>query len=177
MKRHHVGTLLIILGFGFLCAGVLFLRHNLQVQTQAGYVAQEVITALDIPTAEHVNPPEAVMPEAFVSQEDLPVTVLPESPQPDYILNPQMPMPEKEVEGISYVGVISIPALELELPVISSTTPANLQIAPCRYTGSAYLDDLVIGAHNYSTHFGRIKDLSYGDCITFTDMDGNILHT
>ena len=83
-------------------------------------------------------------------------------------------MPEKEVDGISYVGVIRIPTLELELPVIAETTSAYLQIAPCRYTGSAYLDNLVIGAHNYSTHFGRIKDLNYGDSITFTDTDGNV---
>ena len=30
---------------------------------------------------------------------------------PDYILNPEMDMPEKEVDGQKYIGVLRIPAL------------------------------------------------------------------
>lgn len=32
----------------------------------------------------------------------------------------------------------------------------------------------MIGAHNYATHFGRIRELSYGDRVIFTDMAGNV---
>ena len=76
------------------------------------------------------------------------------------------------IDDREYIGVLSIPALGLELPVISAWDYPGLRVAPCRYTGSAYTDDLVIAAHNYGTHFGRLKDLSPGDAVTFTDMEG-----
>ncbi len=93
---------------------------------------------------------------------------------PDYILDPKREMPEEEIDGQRYIGVLRIPALSLELPVISGWSYPSLRIAPCRYTGSAYLDDMVIAAHNYRSHFGYLKDLSQGDEVTFTDMDGNV---
>ena len=46
------------------------------------------------------------------------------------------------------------------------------QIAPCRQFGSSRTDNLVIAAHNYDTHFGKLKELSKGDTVIFTDMEG-----
>ena len=70
--------------------------------------------------------------------------------------------------------VLEIPSLGLTLPVISQNSSGNLLKAPCRFFGSAYTGNLVIGAHNYATHFGRIRELSYGDRVIFTDMAGNV---
>lgn len=81
--------------------------------------------------------------------------------------------PVMEIDGYSYVGYLSIPDLELELPVMSEWDYARLKIAPCRQFGSARTDDLVIAAHNYKNHFGRLSKLEKGDTIYFTDMDGN----
>lgn len=81
-------------------------------------------------------------------------------------------MTEIEMDGYAYIGYLHIPALELELPVMSNWSDAQLKIAPCRYSGSVRSGDLVILAHNYSTHFGRIKELSEADGVLFTDMDG-----
>lgn len=109
---------------------------------------------------------------------DLPMRTYDEDPEnvyiPDYILNPKMDMPEEEVNGQKYIGVLKIPALSLELPVISAWSYPNLKEAPCRYTGSSYLNNMVIAAHNYRSHFGNLKDLSQGDEVSFTDVDGNI---
>ncbi|MDO4316080.1 MAG: sortase [Oscillospiraceae bacterium] len=93
---------------------------------------------------------------------------------PDYVLNPDMEMPTREIDGHDYIGTLDIPALELSLPVISRWSYPNLKLAPCRYTGSAYQDDLVIAAHNYTRHFGNLKHLSVGDEVRFTDVDGNV---
>ena len=93
---------------------------------------------------------------------------------PDYILNPEMDMPEEDVDGQKYIGVLRIPDLSLELPVISNWSYPNLKNAPCRYAGSAYMNNMVIAAHNYNSHFGHLKDLSPGDEVTFTDVDGNV---
>ena len=78
------------------------------------------------------------------------------------------------IDNREYIGVLSIPALGRELPVISSWDYPGLRVAPCRYTGSAYTDDLVIAAHNYASHFGRLRELSQGDSVRFTDTDGNV---
>ena len=76
------------------------------------------------------------------------------------------------IDGESYMGYLSIPVLKLELPVMSDWDYAKLKIAPCRYFGSAETDDLVICAHNFDRHFGRLKNLRAGDLVTFTDADG-----
>ena len=93
---------------------------------------------------------------------------------PDYVLCPDMEMPVETINGIDYIGVLEIPALELELPVISQWSYPDLKTAPCRYSGSAYLNNLIICGHNYTSHFGNLKNLWEGDVATFTDMDGNV---
>ena len=37
------------------------------------------------------------------------------------------------------------------------------------------MDDLVIAAHNYASHFGRLAQLRTGDLLTFTDMDAETI--
>lgn len=74
--------------------------------------------------------------------------------------------------GFEYAGYLEIPALELALPVINDWDENRLKIAPCRHFGSVADDDLVIAAHNYRNHFGRLKRLTVGDSVLFTDMDG-----
>lgn len=83
-------------------------------------------------------------------------------------------MTEVEIDGYAYIGYLSIPALDLELPVMSEWDYTRLKIAPCRYAGSTKTDDLVIAAHNYTRHFGPIKNLSPGDTVYFTDMNGEV---
>ena len=81
-------------------------------------------------------------------------------------------MTEKEIDGVKYVGCLSIPELELNLPIALECSNKNLKISPCRYFGSSKSDNLVIAAHNYSSHFGSIKSLKTSDEVVFTDMDG-----
>ena len=82
-----------------------------------------------------------------------------------------MEMPTKEIDGLSYLGTL---ALSLQLPILSDYVFDNLRIAPSRFTGSVYTNNMVICAHNYSSHFGNLKRLSAGDRLTLTDMDGNV---
>ena len=108
------------------------------------------------------------MPDQTVPTEEIEI--------PDYILNPDMEMPVEHIDGQDYIGVLAIPGLELKLPVISEWSYPRLKIAPCRYAGSAYTGDLIISAHNYSSHFGKLNHLRVGDTMTFTDIDGNVFH-
>jgi len=77
-----------------------------------------------------------------------------------------------EIDGYGYIGCLYIPSLGLELPVMSELDTQRLYVAPCRYTGSTKTDDLVIAAHNYTRHFGKLSWLGLGDEVLFVDMDG-----
>lgn len=81
-------------------------------------------------------------------------------------------MTEVVIDGYAYIGYLSIPSLELELPILADWDYTRLRIAPCRYTGSVNGEDLVLMAHNYVKHFGYLSKLSLGDNVLFTDMDG-----
>ena len=79
-----------------------------------------------------------------------------------------------QVDGYDCIGVLSIPVLELELPVLTNWSYAKLKIAPCHYFGSYYEKDFVIAAHNYQSHFGRLSELQPKDLILFTDISGTV---
>lgn len=79
-----------------------------------------------------------------------------------------------EIDGYSYIGTLDIPKFGLELPVQEEWSYAGLKIAPGRYSGSAATHDLVICAHNYERHFGRLSEMETGDTIIFTAVDGTV---
>ena len=101
-------------------------------------------------------------------------TTVDEQETPDYVLSPNMDMPQVEVDNRTYIGTVSIPALSIELPIISECTPANLKAAPCLYKGSAYEDKMIIAGHNYTSHFGMLPNVKVNDEVVITDIDGNI---
>ena len=83
-------------------------------------------------------------------------------------------MPTVDVDGNPCIGVLSIPVLELELPVLTDWSYAKLKVAPCHYYGTCYEPNFVIAAHNYQSHFGRLSELQPKDLIVFTDVAGNV---
>lgn len=97
-----------------------------------------------------------------------------EKPAPSYMLNPDMEMPEVEIDGIMYIGKVSIPSIGVNLPVASSFDYSVLNISPCRFKGSAYRDSMIICGHNFRTHFGSLARVKAGDQVTFTDTEGNV---
>ncbi len=107
-------------------------------------------------------------------EEMFPQTQLAENEIPDYILNPNMEMPTQNIDGQDYIGILTIPAIGVELPVIREWSYPKLKIAPCCYKGSAYTNDFIIAAHNYGGHFGNLKNLHLGDTVTFKDTDENV---
>ena len=92
---------------------------------------------------------------------------------PDYILNPDMDMPEVEVNGLPCIGTLEIPKLDLNLCVTSTFTYELMKQLPCRYYGSIYKNNMVIAAHDSWFHFGRLSTLNQGDEVIFTDVSGN----
>ena len=146
----------ILIGGGLLLlAAALFLAGgNFLEADRAALASEQVLQQMEPPAPAEADPPEE-----------------PEGVAPAFVLDPNMEMRETEVDGHRYIGVLEIPALELELPIMSQWSYPNLKIAPCRYQGSAYQNDLILLAHNYSRHFGQIHTLEPGDTVCFTDAD------
>ena len=151
------GIAIVAVGAVLILSALLLFFHNRQEDAQAGQEAESLLESV-----------EAVIDANIVR---LPTVVKrPDEAQDPEPLDPQMPV--VMLDGYEYVGYVEIPALELKLPVMSEWDYERLKIAPCRQFGSSRTDDLVIAAHNYESHFGHLKDLSIGDTVTFTDMDG-----
>ena len=96
----------------------------------------------------------------------------PEQPLPDDTETIPTEMAIVKVGDYDCIGVLSIPVLNLELPVLADWSYAKLKKAPCHYYGTYYEKDFVIAAHNYQTHFGRLSQLQAGDIVIFTDVTG-----
>ena len=142
-------------GIVLLAAALALVGYNAWDSTRAGEAALHVKEQLE----------EQMQKEKPQSDE--------ENSLPEYLRFPDKEMPAASVDGEEYIGILEIPALQLELPVMSELNEEKMKIAPCRYQGSVYQDNLIIGAHNYDTHFGRLQRLNAGDEVLFTDMDGN----
>ena len=152
------GKLLTGVGLLLIAAALLLTVYNIRESDRAGSESEEMVVRMESLTAD--------LPERLETEKKEFV--------PEYKKNPEMEMPTVEVNGQECVGMIEIPALGLKLPVISEWSDAKLKKAPCRYSGSAYLKNMIIAGHNYRTHFSGIKRLNPGDSVVFTDADGNV---
>lgn len=148
------GVILMALGGLLIAMAVGLTGYNLIDERRAAASADGVMEELDLIMAQPHEEIEGLIP--------------------DYQLAPEKEMPTAKVDDNNYAGYISIPSLDLRLPVLSDWSYPNLKIAPCRYSGTAYEDNFVICAHNYRSHFGRLKNLSTGDAVQFVDIDGNV---
>ncbi len=85
-------------------------------------------------------------------------------------------MPTIEIDGWEYIGTLSLPRFGIELPVMNEWSYEGMRIAPGRYTGSVWNNDLVICGHNYERHFGNLRYLEEGDTVVFTDVADNVFN-
>lgn len=142
MHKDHSGHKYILIGTALIFIAVFLLKHNLDESSEAGNASDEML--------------EGVI-------EQMPGVVLE---------NLSGDMPVVDVDGHSFVGTLEIPSLELLLPVQSSWSQEDAKYAVCRYEGSMYDDDLIIAGHNYTEHFGKLSELTSGDVVIVTDMNG-----
>lgn len=150
--RKVVGICCILLGIGCLLSSVGLIVYNRWEEENARAASQNMLQDV------RENIPETEQDEDHVSGA--------ESPQiPQEMLTTQ-------VNGYDCIGILSIPVLELELPVLTDWSYDKLKVAPCHYFGSCYERDFVIAAHNYPSHFGRLNLLQAGDLVLFTDVAG-----
>lgn len=158
--RNKIGTLLMLCGVALVLAALgLFLMNRREAENaelQSAILLPQLVDMAQQPeTQEETRLPEPEIPEELLTPEDV-------------------KMEEVEIDGHRYIGYLSMPTVELELPIMSDWSYEKLTIAPCRYYGTLRGKDLVLLAHNYDRHFGRLNDLKVGDSVYFTEMDGTV---
>ena len=128
MRKASPGVICVLLGVVLLLAALGLYGYNRWEDAQAGAEAQTVVQDLQ---------------EKVVEQTQSAAS----APAIDYSsLDPELPV--VELDGYEYVGTVSIPAIGIDLPVMSEWSYPKLKISPCRQFGSSRTDDLVIAAHN-----------------------------
>ena len=158
MKR-KLGDLCMILGTVLVGMALSLFLYNRWDADRAGRASDEVV---------------AQMESMENTQEEDGAETTAETPVREDFMDPDTPMKTVEVNGYSYIGTLSIPAVSLKLPVMEEWSYAGLKIAPGRYSGSLYSDDLVIAGHNYRKHFSPIKWLHPGDEVDLTDVEEHV---
>ena len=155
--RKWIGVICVFLGAVCLLSSVGFVAYNRWEDKNAEEISQDLLESVQSIIEE--PQPEQPLPDGTVNlpndTEKLPTE-----------------MATVKVDGYDCIGILSVPVLDLELPVLTDWSYAKLKKAPCHYYGSYYEKDFVIAAHNYESHFGRLSQLQAGDIVIFTDVNG-----
>lgn len=159
--RNRVGFLCMLLGAMLVLGALALFLVNQQTSRAAEDFSRSMIPVLQ----EQIAGVQAAEPADLTVQDNVPVELL----KPEDVI-----MTEKIIDGYAYIGYLTIGELGLELPVMSGWSSDQLQISPCRFSGTVRGEDLVIMAHNYKSHFGLLTQLQEGSNVEFADMDGNV---
>lgn len=161
--RKGIGILCIVVGIACLLGSFGFVIYNRQESQSGAEFSQTLLQDTQVNIEKRVNidagQAEEVTKESYTAgMQETKIREMLTVPAGDY----------------DSIGILSIPGLELELPVLTDWSYEKLKKAPCHYYGSCYESDFVIAAHNYPSHFGRLSELQDGDLVLFTDAVGEL---
>ena len=154
MRKNNKGNFLIFLGILMILGALGLTGYNLWDANRAREAAEQITDQLIDKIDESVKDEETAAP----------------------YVDPNTPMPVEVIDGYEYIGILEIPSEDLSLPVMNEWDYTRLKISPCRFTGSYYSDDLVICAHNYDKHLGRLLNIDLGVDVYFTNVEGLTIH-
>lgn len=103
------------------------------------------------------------------------------APEENLVEEDTLIVQEYEINGINYevIAILNIPSLEIEYPVLSSTSKELLKVSLNKYWGPNpnRPGNLCILGHNYndSRFFGKLNRIENGDIIQLTDMAGEMV--
>lgn len=123
-------------------------------------------------------------------EEEVTVVILNAIPEEDEVAQTQtvqtevpvdVPEEQKSIasDGTVYytIGVINIPSINVNYPILSTYSDALLKISPCKFHGPNpnEVGNLCIAGHNYknSKFFSKVPTLKNGDKVEITDLGGN----
>lgn len=156
-------------GIVCLLAALCLAGYYLWGAHRAAKSVEHILTEMSNAAAEAPAEPEK-------EPEDAPETAEPARPSREETEDEpaEETLPEMVIDGWGFIGTIDVPSVGVAVPVMSDWDYEKLKLSPCRYSGSIYSNDLIISGHNYSAHFGKLKNVSVGDEVRFTDANGEV---
>lgn len=80
---------------------------------------------------------------------------------------------DQEIEGYKVVGIINIPKINIEYPILEKTNKESLKLSITKFYGEKInqIGNVVLAGHNNLNNkmFGKIDKLENGDIIELTD--------
>lgn len=81
---------------------------------------------------------------------------------------------DAEIGGYKVVGIITIPKINVEYPILEETNEESLSLSVTKFWGNKIngIENVTIAGHNNlnGAKFGRIDELEKGDIIELTDI-------
>ena len=81
---------------------------------------------------------------------------------------------DEQINGHKVIGIINIPKINLEYPILDSTSVETLKLSITKFWGNKIneIGNVTLAGHNNlnGTMFGKTKDLEVGDIIELTDI-------
>lgn len=81
---------------------------------------------------------------------------------------------DAEIDGYKVIGIIKIPKINLEYPILETTTVETLNLSITKFLGKEIneIGNVTLAGHNNlsGVMFGKIKKLKVGDVIELTDI-------
>ena len=139
---------------------------EIEDDTTAKSVGNVLVVALDDTTEEELKDIQPVVNNASVNKVNTNVK--------EQII----PNTYKDNNGNIYatVGVVKIPKINVNYPILSETSDALLKIAPCKFWGPNpnEVGNFCIVGHNYRNNrfFSKVPKLDIGDSIEIMDLTG-----
>lgn len=141
-------------------------------------VSQEILDGIEFQDGTETVEEEVtvVVLNAIPEEQDIAQTQFIETQKPV-----DVPQEQKSIasDGIEYftIGIINIPSINVNYPILSTYSDALLKISPCKFHGPNpnTVGNLCIAGHNYrnSKFFSKVPTLENGDIIEITDLGGN----
>ena len=128
MKNKIIGNIIIIIGIIILLLAIFFFFYNAYEDYNAGIKSNEML--IDI--------------KKYIKEE---------KKEEDNVNDTTSSKTSRYIKGYSYIGYITIPKINIELPIMDDWSYKKLKLSPCRHFGSISEDNLVIVAHAYRNHF------------------------
>lgn len=166
MAKRRIGLVFVVIGAVLMVSALLLFFYNTIEAKKAGESSSQALSAIRDVMEQPALSTQVDLSESTSATED------PEDVS--YLTEPEV-LERVEIDGYHYIGYLSIPALELELPVMSEISEDRLYKSPCLEKGSPITDDCVIAGHNYKYHFLPLHDILEGEIVTFTYMNGYVV--
>ena len=177
MKKKKVAfRLQFILSVFLLCilsSCYIYAEYDRQKSEQ---VSKEILTGIDFVEPEIVEETiVVVLNSALAQEEDVDELVEEVYAETDNIQK------TRTKSGTEYytIGVINIPKINVNYPILSETSDELLKISPCKFHGADpnEVGNFCIVGHNYrnSLFFSKVPTLNSGDIIQVTDLSGRTI--